>query len=40
MPALMGLGGGPEPSKEAFSGNKAENGEFGLVDVFYARYFE
>lgn len=39
MPALMGLGGGPEPSKEAFaSGNKVENGNFGLVDVFYARY--
>ena len=39
MPALMGLGGGPQPSKEAFiNGNKVENGEFGLVDVFYARY--
>jgi len=39
MPALMGLGGGPEPSKKAFaSGNKVEDGNFGLVDVFYARY--
>jgi tetratricopeptide (TPR) repeat protein len=39
MPPMMGLGGGPEPSKEAFAnGNKAENGEFGLIDVFYARY--
>jgi hypothetical protein len=38
-PAMCGLGGGPEPSKEAFAnGNKAENGEFGLVDVFFARY--
>jgi hypothetical protein len=39
MPPMMGLGGGAEPSKEAFAnGNKVENGDFGLVDVFYARY--
>ena len=39
MPAMMGLGGGEENSKEAFAnGHKAENGEFGLIDVFYARY--
>jgi len=33
------MGTGPEASREAFAnGNKAENGEFGLVDVFQARY--
>jgi len=35
----LGLGGGVENSKEAFAnGHKVENGEFGLIDVFYARY--
>lgn len=38
-PAMCGLGGGADKSREAFAnGNKAENGEFGLVDVFIARY--
>ncbi|KQC11738.1 MAG: hypothetical protein APR62_09175 [Smithella sp. SDB] len=39
MPVYAGLGGGAESSKEAFAkGNKVENGEFGLIDVFIARY--
>jgi len=39
MPVFAGLGGGAESSKEAFAkGNKVENGEFGLIDVFIARY--
>jgi len=39
LPAFLDLGGGPEPSREAFAkGNKVENGECGLVDMFTARY--
>lgn len=39
VPAVGGLGSGPEASREAFAnGNKAENGENGIVDVFTARY--
>ena len=39
VPAMCGLGGGADASRDAFAnGNKAENGEFGLVDVFIARY--
>jgi hypothetical protein len=39
VPEVGGLGGGIKSSKEAFAnGNKAENGEFGLIDVFIARY--
>ena len=39
MPSMMGLGGGEDTSREAFAnGNKVENGEFGLIDVFIARY--
>jgi hypothetical protein len=39
VPAFGGVGSGPEASREAFvNGNKAENGEFGLVDVLAARY--
>lgn len=39
VPAMGGLGSGPEPSREAFAnGNKAEQGEFGIVDVMVARY--
>lgn len=39
IPAMCGLGGGAESSREAFAnGNKVENGEFGLIDVFIARY--
>lgn len=40
LPAALGLGGGAESSREAFAnGNKAENGEFGLIDLFIARYY-
>jgi hypothetical protein len=39
VPAFGGVGSGPEASREAFNnGNKAENGEFGLMDVMQARY--
>jgi hypothetical protein len=38
-PEFADLGGGVKTSTEAFAnGNKAENGEFGLVDMFTARY--
>ena len=39
VPAFGGLGSGPEASREAFdNGNKAENGDFGMIDVMAARY--
>jgi hypothetical protein len=39
MPLYGDLGGGQEASWNAFvNGNKAENGEFGLMDVMAARY--
>ncbi len=39
LPPYCDLGGGAEPSWNAFaSGNKARNGEFGLCDMFTARY--
>jgi len=39
VPAMGGLGSGPEASRDAFAnGNKAEQGEFGVVDVMVARY--
>ena len=39
LPPMMGLGGGADAATEAFAnGNKAENGELGLVDVMVARY--
>jgi len=39
VPAFGGMGTGPVPSKEAFAnGNRAEQGEFGLMDVMVARY--
>jgi len=39
LPAYTGLGGGSESSREAFAkANKVEDGEFGLVDMFQARY--
>ncbi|PKN37191.1 MAG: hypothetical protein CVU62_11345 [Deltaproteobacteria bacterium HGW-Deltaproteobacteria-2] len=39
VPAFGGMGTGPEASKEAFAnGNRAEQGEFGLMDVMVARY--
>jgi hypothetical protein len=39
MPAYGGLGGGAQASREAFAnGNKVENGEFGWLDLFMARY--
>jgi hypothetical protein len=39
LPAFCDLGGGPQASSDAFTnGNKAENGEFGLMDVMAARY--
>jgi len=39
VPAFGGMSTGPEASKEAFAnGNRAEQGEFGLVDVMVARY--
>jgi hypothetical protein len=38
-PGWSGLGGGADESMEAFANsNKAENGEFGLADMFKARY--
>ena len=34
VPAMMDLGGGADTSGDAFAnGNKAENGEFGMMDV-------
>ena len=39
IPPYCDLGGGAEPSRNAFaSGNKARNGEFGVCDMFAARY--
>lgn len=39
LPDYCGLGGGTEPSRNAFAnGNKARNGELGLCDMFAARY--
>ncbi|PKN38099.1 MAG: hypothetical protein CVU62_04365 [Deltaproteobacteria bacterium HGW-Deltaproteobacteria-2] len=39
IPPVMALGGGAETSRDAFAnGNKAENGEFGVMDVLQARY--
>ncbi|KIE18020.1 hypothetical protein DS62_04495, partial [Smithella sp. SC_K08D17] len=39
VPAFGGMNTGPEASREAFAnGNKAEQGEFGVIDVFVARY--
>jgi len=39
VPEMCGLGGGANASREAFAkGNQVENGEFGLIDVFIARY--
>lgn len=39
VPAMGGLGSGPEASRQAFAnGNKAEKGENGIIDVFVARY--
>jgi len=39
VPAFGGMGSGPEASREAFAnGNRAENGEFGVMDVMVARY--
>jgi len=39
VPAFGGMNTGPEASREAFAnGNKAEKGEFGVVDVMVARY--
>jgi len=39
LPEYCNLGGGEEPSRNAFAlGNKARNGEFGLCDMFMARY--
>lgn len=39
VPAFGGMNTGPEASKEAFAnGNRAEQGEFGLMDVMVARY--
>ncbi|KQC11163.1 MAG: hypothetical protein APR62_10435 [Smithella sp. SDB] len=39
VPAFGGMGSGPEASWNAFTnGNKAEQGEFGMVDVMVARY--
>lgn len=39
VPSFGGMGTGPEASREAFAnGNKAENSEFGMVDVLQARY--
>jgi hypothetical protein len=38
-PGWSGLGGGEDESMKAFANsNKAENGEFGLADMFKARY--
>jgi len=40
LPDALGLGGGADSSREAFAnGHKAENGEFGIIDVFIARYY-
>jgi hypothetical protein len=39
VPAMGGLGSGPDASRAAFAnGNKAEQGEFGIIDVMVARY--
>jgi len=39
VPAMMDLGGGADTSGDAFAnGNKAENGEFGMMDVLASRY--
>ena len=39
VPAMGGLDSGPGPSREAFAnGNKAEQGELGIIDVMVARY--
>jgi hypothetical protein len=39
VPAFGGMNTGPDASREAFAnGNKAEQGEFGIIDVFVARY--
>jgi hypothetical protein len=39
LPAYCDLGGGADTSRDAFANaNKAEKGEFGLVDMFTARY--
>ncbi|KUG23215.1 hypothetical protein ASZ90_006975 [hydrocarbon metagenome] len=39
VPAFGGMNTGPDASKEAFAnGNKAEQGEFGIIDVMVARY--
>lgn len=39
VPAFGGLDSGPEASWNAFAdGNKAEQGEFGMIDVMAARY--
>jgi hypothetical protein len=39
LPAYCDLGGGADTSRDAFANaNKAENGEFGMVDMFTARY--
>ncbi|GAB6268390.1 MAG: hypothetical protein STSR0002_11310 [Smithella sp.] len=39
VPAFGGMNTGPDASREAFAnGNKAEQGEFGIIDVMVARY--
>lgn len=39
VPAMGGLGSGPDASRQAFAnGNKVEQGELGVIDVMVARY--